>query len=73
MVDVLITLKAFVTLPEGSAIAERGRGIHLPNGDWLKPWVVLERNDSEDMDTSDLAALGVYLDDMNFQYEVREA
>ena len=73
MVEVFMTLKAIVTLPEGSTIAERGRGIYLPNGDWLKPWVVLEHNDDGDLSYADLEKLGVDLMDTTFEYEVGEA
>lgn len=72
MVWVSMTLKAFVNLPEGSTIAERGRGLILPNGDWLKPFVVLERNDDGDLSATDLEKLGVYLEDTGFEYEMEE-
>jgi hypothetical protein len=72
MVEVEITLKAFVVLPEGSTIAERGRGLILPNGDCLKPWVVLERNDEGDVSAADLDKMGIYLEDTAYQYEVEE-
>lgn len=70
MVEVSITLKALLWLPEGSSKADRGRGFYLPNGDWLKPFVVLERNDETDTTAEDLEILGVYLEDCDFEYEL---
>ena len=44
-----ITIKAILTLPEGTKIPDDGRAFALPSGDWVKPFIVLERNDDEDL------------------------
>jgi len=60
---VKVTLEAMITLPEGTkwpSFGEIGsRAFTLPNGDWVKPWIVLELNDSEDLKFTQLGELGI--------------
>ena len=60
---VKITLEATISLPEGTKLPEQGRAFTLPNGDWVKPFVVLERNDWQDLSHSVTEWLGIYLED----------
>jgi len=60
---VRITLEATISLPEGTRLPEQGRAFTLPNGDWVKPFVVLERNDWQDLPHSVTESLGIYLED----------
>jgi len=56
---VRITLEATISLPDGTRFPEQGRAFTLPNGDWVKPWIVLELNDSEDLKFTQLGELGI--------------
>jgi len=60
---VRITLEATISLPDGTRLPEQGRAFTLPNGDWVKPFVVLERNDWQDLSHSETESLGIYLED----------
>ena len=60
---VRITLEATISLPDGTRFPEQGRAFTLPNGDWVKPFVVLERNDWQDLPYSVTESLGIYLED----------
>jgi hypothetical protein len=60
---VRITLEATISLPDGTRLPEQGRAFTLPNGDWVKPFVVLERNDWQDLSHSVTESLGIYLED----------
>ena len=64
-----VKLEALVELPEGTIIPEEGRAFTLPNGDWVKPWVVLERNDDEDMDFGQLVDAGIDVFEDNIEWE----
>ena len=44
-----VTLEAMITLPEGTKMPMQGRAFTLPNGDTVKPYVVLELNERNDM------------------------
>lgn len=48
---VRMTLEVTLTLPDGSASMDntKGRGWVLPNGDWVKVFATLERNDEADL------------------------
>jgi hypothetical protein len=62
--DIEVTLRAIITVPDGSTIPDdEVRMILLPNGGWVKPFIVLERNDNTDLDFADLVALGLDLDE----------
>ena len=60
---VKVTLEATITLPEGTKWPSFGdigsREFTLPNGDWVKPWVALERNDWQDLSTTEAESLGI--------------
>ena len=64
-----VKLEALIELPEGTIIPEEGRAFTLPNGDWVKPWVVLERNDDEDMDFGQLVDAGIDVFEDNIEWE----
>lgn len=64
-----VKLEALIELPEGTIIPEEGRAFTLPNGDWVKPWVVLERNDDEDMDSGQLVDAGIDVFEDNIEWE----
>ena len=64
-----VKLEALIELPEGTTIPEEGRAFTLPNGDWVKPWVVLERNDDEDMDFGQLVDAGIDVFEDNIEWE----
>lgn len=57
--EIEVTIKAVLTLPEGTIVPEEGRGFTLPNGDWVKPFIVLEMNDDRDLSFKEAGALGV--------------
>ena len=63
--NVKVTLEAIITLPEGTqwpSFGEIGsRAFTLPNGDWVKPWVVMELNDIDDLSTTQAEALGIHI------------
>lgn len=60
---VKVTLEAMITLPEGTqwpSFGEIGsRAFTLPNGDIVKPWVVLELNDLHDLTYTQLEEMGI--------------
>lgn len=66
---VRVKLEALIELPEGTIIPEEGRAFTLPNGDWVKPWVVLERNDDGDMDFGQLVDAGIDVFEDNIEWE----
>jgi hypothetical protein len=59
--NVKVTLEAVITLPEGTQWPTQGREFTLPNGDWVKPWVVVELNDIDDLSTTQAEALGIHI------------
>ena len=59
--NVRVTLEAIITLPEGTQWPTKGREFTLPNGDWVKPWVVMELNDLDDLSTTQAEALGIHI------------
>jgi hypothetical protein len=66
--DIRITIEAVITLPEGTLVPDQGRAFTLPNGDWVKPFIVLEVNDGYDLTFEDATALGVYIDETNIEW-----
>ena len=62
-----VTLEAMITLPEGTQMPSFGeigsRMLTLPNGDWVKPWVVMELNDETDLTWGEAAKLGIMIDE----------
>lgn len=57
--EVEVTIKAVLTLPEGTTLPEDGRAFTLPGGDWVKPWIILERNDMDDLGFGELVDAGI--------------
>jgi hypothetical protein len=69
---VKITLEAMLELPDGTRLPylpDDGRAFTLPDGDWIKPWIVLERNDLDDLRFTELAPLGLDLEETNITVE----
>jgi hypothetical protein len=60
---VKITLEAMVTLPEGTIVPEQGRAFTLPNGDTVKPWIIMELNDDKDLTYGEAATRDIYCDE----------
>jgi hypothetical protein len=62
---VKVTLEAMITFPEGTkwpSFGEIGsRAFTLPNGDTVKPWVVMELNDLDDLKFTQLEELGIHI------------
>lgn len=60
---VKVTLEAMITLPKGTQMPSFGeigsRALTLPNGDWVKPWIVLELNDGDDLKFTQLEEMGI--------------
>jgi hypothetical protein len=61
--NVRVTLEAVITLPEGTQLPSEinSRAFTLPNGDTVKPWVVVELNDIDDLSTTQAEALGIHI------------
>ena len=61
-----LTLSVTLTLPDGTASVdgEGGRAWLLPNGDWVKPWAVLELNDKRDLSFVEVQTMGMDITDM---------
>ena len=66
---VRVKLEALIELPEGTQMPEDGRAFTLPSGDWVKPFIVLERNDDEDMDFGQLVDAGIDVFEDNIEWE----
>ena len=66
---VRVKLEALIELPEGTTIPEEGRAFTLPNGDWVKPFIVLEKNDWDDLSFEQAAAIGCYVFEVNIEWE----
>ncbi len=60
-----VTIEAVITLPEGTTAPEQGRAFVLPSGDWVKPWIVLEKNDGDDLTYGEAAKLGCFVMETN--------
>lgn len=69
-----MTLEVTLTLPDGSASMDGtgGRGWVLPNGDWVKVFTTLERNDEEDLTMSEVLSLDMDMDDVVTNAEMGE-
>ena len=69
---VKITLEAMLELPDGTRLPHdmsEPRTFTLPDGDWVKPWIVLERNDVDDLSFTEATALGLDLEETNITIE----
>lgn len=58
-----VRLLATITLPEGTTENTSGRGWVLPDGTLIKPFVVLEKNEEDNLTYDQGADLGVYVDE----------
>lgn len=68
--EVEVTLRAIITLPEGSKRSEtEHRGWVLPDGSVVKPFVVLELNDDHDMDYAECLTHDVEIDNYECIFE----
>ena len=69
-----MTLEVRLELPDGSASMDGtgGRGWVLPNGDWVKVFTTLERNDEEDLTMSEVLSLNMDMDDVVTNAEIGE-
>ena len=66
--EIEVTIKAVLTLPEGTTLPEDGRAFTLPGGDWVKPFIVLEMNDGRDLSFTETKALGIDIEETNIQW-----
>lgn len=69
---VKITLEAMLELPDGTLLPHDlsdPRRFTLPGGDWVKPWIVLERNDMDDLGFGELVDAGIDLEETNITIE----
>ena len=56
-----IRCEATLEVPDGTTL--RGSySIQLPEGEVLKPWIIMECNDDEDLTTVDLENRGLFLE-----------
>ena len=56
--EIEVTIKAVLTLPDGTKLPENGRKFTLPDGSWVKPWLILESNDSHDLSLTEMDTVG---------------
>lgn len=68
MMQIRLTIEAVLTLPEGTIVPENGRAFTLPGGDWVKPWIVLEKNDGNDLTYGEAAKLGCFITETNVEW-----
>ena len=57
--EIEVTIKAVLSLPDGTIVPNSGRRFVLPNGQWVKPWIILEANDNRDLTLAEMETLGV--------------
>ena len=69
-----MTLAVTMVLPDGSASMDMtgGRGWVLPDGNFIKPFAVLELNDEHDLTYAEAERMGVHIDDIVTEAEVAE-
>ena len=67
--EIRVTIEAVLSLPDGAIVPENGRGFTLPNGDWVKPFMVLEMNDARDLSFADANARGCDVDEITIEWE----
>lgn len=66
--EIEVTIKAILTFPEGTQVPDDGRAFTLPNGDWVKPFVVLEMNDGRDLTFEETEALGISVEETEIEW-----
>jgi hypothetical protein len=59
MPDFRFSVTEVIGAPEGTATLPDGRGLQLPNGDIVKPWIVLELNEDRDLTGEEMDGLGL--------------
>jgi hypothetical protein len=69
-----LTMSVRLQLPEGSASMDMtgGRGWVLPNGDFVKAFCVLEKNDTSDLTYDEAVKLGCDVTDIVTDVEIAE-
>lgn len=65
---VKVTIEAVIDLPYGTQLPEEGRAFTLPSGDWVKPWLVLEMNDSRDLGQNEMEDWGLSIEETNIEW-----
>lgn len=59
MPDFRITVTETFGAPEGTTLLDDARGLLLPTGEVIKPWIVLELNEDRDLSSADMDRLGL--------------
>ncbi len=59
MPDFRITVTETFGAPEGTTLLDNARGLLLPTGEIIKPWIVLELNEDRDLSGADMDRLGL--------------
>ncbi len=71
--DIKVTITATITVPDGSKLeTEYGRQITLPDGNWIKPFIVLELNDDKDLKWDEAYRMDCFVDEANCEYEEQD-
>ena len=59
MPDFRITVTETFGAPEGTTLLDDARGLLLPTGEVIKPWIVIELNEDRDLSGADTDRLGL--------------
>ena len=59
MPDFRITGTETLGAPEGTTLLDDARGLLLPTGEVIKPWIVIELNEDRDLSGADTDRLGL--------------
>ncbi len=59
MPDFRITVTETFGAPEGTTLLDDARGLLLPTGEIIKPWIVLELTEDRDPSGADMDRLGL--------------
>lgn len=59
MPDFRFSVTEVIGAPEGTATLPDGRGLQLPNGDIVRPWIVLELNETRDLSGEEMDGIGL--------------
>jgi hypothetical protein len=70
--QIILKIEAVITLPEGTTVPEEGRAFTLPNGDWVKPFIVMELNDEVDLDGGAMLDMGIDVLETDISWEEDE-
>ena len=71
MPDFRFSVTEIIGAPEGTATLPDGRGLQLPNGDIVRPWIVLELNETRDLSGEEMDGHGLEAG-IDFSREVEE-